>query len=620
MNKSIYARFLFLSTIYLLIGACAKISAPSGGLRDKLPPVAIKSIPEKNAINFTGKNISITFDEFVVLDNVSEKFMISPPMKKKPRVFLKGKNVNVEFYDDLKDSTTYTLYFQDAIKDLNEGNILENYQFVFSTGPVVDSLSVTGNVYNSFDLEVPEKTQVIMYHELADSAVVKHLPDYISQVDKNGFFRIDNVRAGEYRLYALKDGDNSKNYNLSDEKFAFMNAPIFVTPEKNFIPVAKDTVIIKKGAVKSPLLKGKKEEQGIVKDTLTAQKAETKIPRPVVVNAEYQLILFEARKKAHYLKNSSRDNKYQLSYILSLPPDSMKFEFSIPGNGRNTYFTERNTTNDTLTVWLTDSTLYSQTQITTLVKFPFTDTLGMLGYKTDTIPMRFLAPRAPRAAKVKKPVLSIEDNITGGLIKPGQSIVFTAKTPMVFPDTSLIRLYEFLDSTRRTISYVLNKDELSSCKYSLNANLQQGKRYLLIADSSSFRDIYNVCSDSAGIKFYIKDPESYSKLTLNIKNFEGPRIIQLLDNRERLIQEFRMEKDGKVVFPLLETGLYRVRAIYDINGDGKWTTGDFESGRQPEPVSYYPLEIEVKPGWELEQDWDIGVKNFKDQKLREKVK
>ena len=103
------------------------------------------------------------------------------------------------------------------------------FQFVFSTGPVIDSLSVTGNVYNSYDLEVPEETLVIMFRELADSAVIKHLPDYISRVNQDGYFRIDNVRPGKYRLYALKDEDNSKNYNLIEEEFAFMDSIVTYT-------------------------------------------------------------------------------------------------------------------------------------------------------------------------------------------------------------------------------------------------------------------------------------------------------------------------------------------------------------------------------------------------------
>ena len=630
MNSSMFARFFLLSTLFIFISACAKISIPSGGLRDKLPPVVIKSSPESGAKNFRDKSLEISFNEYVVLDNINEKFMVSPPMKKKPRVFIKGKNVNIEFNNELKDSTTYTFYFQDAIKDLNEGNIIENYQFVFSTGPVIDSLSVTGNVYNSFNLEIPEKTLVLMYGELADSAVVKHLPEYISRVDRNGYFRIDNVRGGNYRLYALKDVDNSKNYNLTEEEFAFMDSVLEITPGKNFIPVVKDTTIIKEGVskVSKPVAKdtttiqkrASKVSKPVAKDTPALKKGASKVTDTLIVKGEYQLLLFAARKKAHYLTKSSRDLKYQMIYTLSLPPDSMKFEFSIPGADDGAYFIEKSGNSDTLKVWLADSALYSQPQIATIVKYPFTDTLGTLDYKEDTILMRFLAPRATRGAKVKKPVFNVDANILSGSLKPGQSIVFSSQTPFRQPDTSRIHLYESIDTTRQKVPYHLAKDSINSCKYILTAKLLQGKKYLFVSDSASFGNIYNEYSDSTGIKFSFKDPESYSKLTLNIRNYEGDRIIQLLNNTEKLVSESLIKKDGKLVFSLLESGFYRVRTIYDLNGDGKWTTGDFSSGRQPEPVSYYPGEIEIKTGWELEQDWDMGAKNVKVQKLREKKK
>jgi hypothetical protein len=594
MLNSSPARFFLLSALIMLVCACAKISTPSGGLRDRQPPAVIKSIPENGSKNFREKRVSVTFDEYVVLDNITEKFMVSPPMKKKPRVFIRGKSVNVEFDDELKDSTTYTFYFQNAIKDLNEGNILDNYKFVFSTGPVVDSLSVTGNVYNSFNLEVPEKTLVLMYRELADSAVVKHLPDYISRVDQSGYFRIDNVNQGSYRLYALKDIDNSKNYNLTEEEFAFISSPVEITSEKNFIPAVKDTTVLTKGT--------------------------GKVAEPLTLMGEHQLILFAARKNNHYLTSSDRDFKYQMIYTLSLPPDSLKFDFSIPGTSEDAYFMERSKEKDTIKVWLTDSTLYSQSQITTLVRYPFTDTIGRLGYKEDTILMRFLAPRAPRVAKVKKTVFSVKYNLLTGSLKPGQQIVLNAETPFRQPDTTRIRLYELVNTDRIKIPYVLTKDSSNTCRYFLNANLIQGKKYLYVADSASFGNIYNEYSDSTGIKFSVRESESYSKLTLNIHNYEGARIIQLLNNTEKLVSEAYMKEDGKLVFPLLESGFYRVRIIYDLNGDGKWTTGDFNTGRQPEPVSYYPGEIEIKTGWNLEQDWDVGAKNVKDQKMREKRK
>ena len=614
MYKRMIARLFLFSALAILLSGCAKISSPSGGLRDRLPPVVVKSVPLKGARNFRGNKLEIIFNEYVVLDNISEKFMVSPPMKKKPRVFIKGKGVDVEFDDKLKDSTTYTFYFQDAIKDLNEGNILQNYQFVLSTGSVIDSLSVTGNIYNAYNLEVPEKTIVLMYRELADSAVIKHLPEYISRVDQTGYFRIDNIRPGTYRLFGLKDADNSKNYNLPDEEFAFMDSTVVITAEKNFIPppiIIKDTTTLKKGVNK---------RGAAIKDTTTVKKGEVKIPEPVTLMGEYRLFQFAALKKLHYLTSSKRDLKYQMLFILSLPPDSMKFEFTIPKADSKSYFTEPSRNRDTLKVWLSDSSLYSQPQISTIVKYPFTDSLGITGYKQDTIIMRFLAPRAPRVTKIKRTIFTYESNIAGGFLKPGQTIVFNSKTPFRQPDSSKIKLYELVLTTKQKIPYQLVKDSLNSCKYYLKTKLAMGKKYLFIADSASFGNIYNEYSDSLGIKFSIKDPESYCKLTLDIKNYEGDRIIQLLDKSEKLVAEDYMKKDGKIVFPLLESGFYRVRVIYDLNGDKKWTTGDFATHRQPEPVSYYPAEIELKTGWELDQVWDIGVKNFKDPKLIEKKK
>ncbi len=615
MHNKIFVRLILGSSLILAFIACAKISTPSGGPKDRTPPVVVKSVPVNGARNFKGNKINIEFDEYVVLDNINDKFMVSPPMKRKPRVLIRGKNVDVEFDDKLKDSTTYTFYFQDAIKDLNEGNILENYKFVISTGPVIDSLSVTGNVYEASDLEVPEKTAVIMYRELADSAVEKHLPEYISRVGQDGYFRIDNIRPGTYKLYSLKDADNSKNYNLPDEEFAFLDSAINITAEKNFIPpppVVKDTVKIKKPSAKvqQPEKKGFSRNAAEKSDTTKAKKEE-----PVVLKGEYQLYQFLAQKKSHYLISSHRDTRYLLDYILSLPPDTMKLDFSIPGAESNEYFIEQSKFRDTLKVWLKDSSLYSKSQISTVLKYPFTDTLGKIGYKQDTILMRFLSPRVTRNTRIKKPVFTMENNISSGFLRPGQIIVFTSKTPFIKPDTSRIRLYEVDQTTREKLAYELIRDSLNSCRYFLKSKLPAGKKFLFVADSASFGNIFNESCDSIGLRFSIKEPDTYCKLTLDIKNYDGAMIIQLLDKSEKLLAENFMKKSGKTVFALLDNGVYRVRIIYDLNGDGSWTTGDFAVHRQPEPVSYYPAELDLKAGWEIEQTWDVGVKNFKDPKL-----
>ncbi len=582
-----YISALFI-TFFILAG-CAKISSPSGGPKDVDPPVLVESDPPSGTKNFTGREIIITFDEYVVLDNINEKFMVSPPLTGRPETLIRGKSIRVRFDEDLKDSTTYSFYFQDAIRDLNERNPIDNYQFVFSTGPVIDSLSVTGNVYNALNLDIPENTLVMLYRQLDDSSVVKSLPDYITRVGSTGSFRIDNISKGIYRLYALKDIDNSKNFNLADEEFAFMDETVEVTPERNYLSVPTDST-----AIKLP--------EGATSDSLAG-------------SGMYSLILFPSEKKTRYLTSSDRKLPYQMTFTLSLPPDTMDFKFLIPGAEEGSFYIEKSLNSDTITVWLTDSTLYTREMLQALVTFPFTDSLGNDGYRTDTITGRFLKPRQTRGSAARQQYRISSDVMTGS-VKPGRRIRFISPSPLMPPDTSKLRIYELIEESRIRIPYTLVKDTLRSCNYFMDISLQQGKSYLYIADSAAFRNIYGESSDSTGARFNVRTPESYGQLKLNIMNFTGDRIIQLLDRQEKVIKEVRMKEDGVIEFPLLEKGFYRIRAIYDLNGDGKWTTGDFKTRRQPEPASYYPEELEVKVNWQLTQDWDLGRLNYKDSRLK----
>jgi hypothetical protein len=602
MSKSIQNQFHILILIFLLIYSCAKIGNPTGGPRDRVPPVVVETVPKERSTNFSGLKIEITLNEFVALDNINDNLIVSPPMKKKPKVWIKGKSVIAEFEEELKDSTTYNFNFQDAIKDLNEGNILENYEFVFSTGPVVDSLSVSGNVYYAENLEVPEKVFVLMHREMADSAVKKHLPDYVGIIDQNGYFRINNIGPGIYRLYALKDADNNKIYNLADEEFAFMSSLLEVTADSNWLPVLKDTAIVSKEPVVKKEIK--KDLKNKVQDT-------------IVLSGKNKLYLFVQTPTDRYLKSSDRKLKYQLIYVLSLPPDNLDFDFRIPDVGSNSYFIERSIQKDTMFVWLTDSALYTQNQITSILKYPSTDSTGMIDYKEDTVILRFVAPKAAKGTTSKKSVpLPVFNNITAGMIKPGQQIIFRSDTPLRAPDTAMIRLYDVTKKDTLIVPYTLTKDSLTATKYLFKANLRPEYKYFFVADSAAFSNYYRECSDSIGIRMSIKPADTYSKLILNIRNGEGEMIIQLLDKKEKIVSEAKRKGDGKIVFSLIESGFYRVKVIFDLDGNGKWTTGDFSAARQPEPVSYYPSEIEIKANYDLEQDWDVGVKSEKSQKLR----
>jgi len=590
MRERIVRRYWLMITVMILAFGCAKMNTPSGGPKDKDIPVILKSVPENGAVNFTGKEIVVTFNEYVVLDKISEKFMVSPPMKKRPEILVRGKGIRIEYEDELKDSTTYTFYFQDAIRDLNEGNAINNYQFVFSTGNYIDSLSVTGNVYSGLNLDPPENTMVLLYSHPDDSSVVKQIPDYITRAESNGEFRIDNVRPGTYRLYALADADNSKNYNNRDEFFAFYPEPIQVTPETSFLPQVKDTTSVKPSA-------------------------DVKVPVKPAVLGEYPLILFQAEKRLHYLASSSRKQAFQINYILSLPPDTMGFEFSIPGASPEAWFIEKSRKSDTITVWLTDSTIYNRPEIETVIRFPFTDTLGITDLKDDTLQMRYIAPRAVRTKTLKRIPYKVNTGITGQE-RPDKRIAITAPSPFLPPDTSRIALFEVLKEQRIRQPLSLVRDTTGSCRYFVDTRLNPGKNYLLITDSKAFSSIYGEYSDSAGVRFSVLPTESYGKLILDLKGYKGSKIIQLLDNQEKLVRQVHQKDTLRLEFPLLAKGKYRARIIFDIDNNGEWTTGDFDLHRQPEPVSYYPEEIEIKENWEVVNPWTLSPDNYKDSKLQ----
>lgn len=589
-----YRSWMIIAAIFSVIFSCARQAAPSGGLRDISPPRITRSVPANGTLNYKGKSIVITFNEYIVLDKLTEKFMISPPVKKKPNIVLRGKTLNIEFLEALKDSTTYTLYFQDAIRDLNEGNPIPDFQFVFSTGNVLDSLSVTGNVYNSFNLEATESTLILMHRQLADSAPVKLMPDYITLADINGGFRINNVKGGTYRLYALQDKNNNKKYELTNEGFAFMDNRVEINQIKNYLPIV------------------------IVKDTVKIGPVLKKTPVVPIIDGEYKLFLFTAPNKNHYLTSSGRKTSNLLTYTLSLPPDSIKFEFDIPDAVKKSYFVEKNLAGDTIDVWLTDSVLYSRQKINTIVGFPFTDSTGVTKLKTDTIPLRFVATRATKAKETMSKY-TFTTNISGNTIWQGQQIIFLSQTPFRTPDTTKIRLYESGKTRRFVIPYIIIKDSLNSRRYYLKAKFKEGSTYQFIADSGSFGNIFGDVADSTGMKFSVREEDSFGQLTMNVSNVKGDIIIQLLDSKEKLISQKQIKESGKVEFSLLEKGNYRVRAIYDINGDGKWTTGDYKTKQQPEPVSYFNSEVEIKIDWKKEEDLDLSVRNQKDQKLRTKI-
>ncbi len=215
-----YAAMIFLS------GGCAQIGMPMGGPKDSLPPVLTQASPSNHALNFKGNRISLTFDEYIQLDNPLKNVIVSPLPKKNPFIDFKLKTVSVKLFDTLKPNTTYSIQFGNTIRDLNENNPLAGFDYVFSTGSYIDSLQFAGQVTLAETGTVDSNMIVTLYSDLGDSAVYKHKPDYITRVDKEGKFLFRNLSPGSYAVFAIKDESGQYVYNNPSQLFAFADSVV----------------------------------------------------------------------------------------------------------------------------------------------------------------------------------------------------------------------------------------------------------------------------------------------------------------------------------------------------------------------------------------------------------
>ena len=207
---------------------CANIVPPSGGPKDSLPPVLIKATPGDSTKNFSGNKITFTFDEFVEIQNIYQNLLVSPVPRSIPVVDQKLKTITVRLKDTLEPNTTYSLNFGDAIKDYNEGNVLKNFTYIFSTGNSIDSLGLQGKVLLA-ETGAVDSTLIVMLHKNgADSAVKTEQPRYITKLDGKGNFIFRNLPSGTFYLYALKS-DGGRNYTDKKQLFAFADKPVIIS-------------------------------------------------------------------------------------------------------------------------------------------------------------------------------------------------------------------------------------------------------------------------------------------------------------------------------------------------------------------------------------------------------
>ncbi|MGZ8558513.1 MAG: Ig-like domain-containing protein [Chitinophagaceae bacterium] len=247
----LFILFFLIQQIVVLPG-CATIIPPEGGPKDTLPPVLRRANPLDSSRDFTSKTITLSFDEYVDADNYQQDLIVSPVPANMPTVTRKLNTVTIKLRDTIEANTTYSFNFGNTIKDVNEGNIIKDFTYTFSSGPYFDSLRFSGNVVLAETGEIDSTLTIMLHQTNIDSALIKQKPRYIAKTDGEGNFRFKNLPPDTFYVYALKDEGGSYRYLNKSQLFAFVDSAVIVTnntkPITLYAYATKETPIITNAA------------------------------------------------------------------------------------------------------------------------------------------------------------------------------------------------------------------------------------------------------------------------------------------------------------------------------------------------------------------------------------
>ena len=603
-----------------LFSSCAKMGSPDGGWYDDDPPKVVRAEPAERSTNVTTKKVAIYFDEFVKLEDATNKVIISPPQLEMPEIKAQGKKVVVELQDSLKPNTTYSIDFSDAITDNNEGNPLGSYAFTFSTGERIDTFEMAGYVLDASNLEPVKGIMVGLYDDLADSAFKTKPMLRVSRTDSRGHFVVKGVAPGTYRAYALQDMDNDFRFTQRGEMMAFNH--------ETYEPSSKPDTRV----------------DTIWRDSLHID-ALLPVPYTHFLPDEITLMAFTHIQTDRFLVKTERKDPEKFSMYFSYGHPELPVIKGMNFEADSAFIIETNLQQDTIHYWLRDTMLVNQDTLSLEVSYMMTDTLGNLVSQTDTLEVlaktsyekrqKDLAKEIEKWQKEQEkkkkreqpydsiyPVKPLKPNIQiPSAMVPDSKVSIEMPTPLLRCDTAAIHLYSQIDSLWYDAAFSFTPVAGTIRHFNITADWRPNTEYSLEIDSAAFEDIYGLVSDKYKQGIKVKSLDEVGTLTLNLSGVTDtvPLRVQLLNSSSNMIKEV-VAANRAAHFDYVMPGKYYVSAYLDANGNGKWDTGSYDEDLQPEDVYYYPKEIECKEKWDITQSWDLtGTPRFR-QKPRAIVK
>lgn len=581
---------LFVVAAALLLAACASIGRPEGGPRDMTPPVVVSSTPAPGSVNVSNGRIDIVFDENITLDDPMNKIVVSPPQKKQAQISSNGRRVRINLRDTLRDSTTYTVDLADAVRDLNEGNILDGLAIDFSTGPSIDTLMISGIVFEGRTLEPAQGMIVGVYSTpVADTALTTLPMDRITKTNALGRFTIRNLKPGSYRVFAINDLNHDFHWDRSED-IAFLDRDI--SPSTMAVEVT-DTFTDAAG-----------------NDSLVTRPATRFLPDDIL------LTWFNENYKPLYLVKHERPDARRLTLEMSTHSDSLP-QLTLLNTVRAGARLDREAVLqsspglDSLTYWLRDTTLIGSDTLKIAARYLHTDTLDNITFTTDTLTFALRQPKKKKkrdeetdsVPKLEFVNIGISSRQPQDLNIP---LLFETSAPTASIDSAGFRIEVLVDSVWMPVAARIPSppDSLQPMRLLTEMTWKPKTKYRVTIDSLAVTDIYGNHNRPFVQEVSTHAIEDYAALFFNIGDL-GPdsAIVELLSSDKPV----RLEpvRNGVATFEYVTPGAYYARLFIDRNQNGRWDTGSVADTVQPEDVFYFSKKLNLKKNWDVEQQWNI---------------
>ena len=538
----------------LFLGACAKIVTPTGGPKDSVPPKMVKENPVSGSVRITNPVIKISFDEYFTLNNPTDNILISPPVEQQPTFTVQDKNLVIKFKDPLKPNTTYNMVFSNCIQDFHENNKLGYYHYSFSTGDEIDNHSLSGSVLDALTLAPCDNYFVFLYDQDIDTLPLSTIPSYLTKTLSNGTFSFQNIKPGEYKVFALKDGNGNLFHDLPSESVAFADR----------------------------LYKSVKEP---VKDTTQAAEplADT-IP-------DIKLYAFVAADSIPVLMHFENPSAgvYMFPYKTSVE------QLSITALNREIpHFEIINHQRDTVTWYM---------------KEPLTDTLSFLFNADGHVDTVQVTPYKSKKAQGRGNKPTVPSQLPVTLLNQGhrfQPLTLSFGYPVKPTDSIDVILCTHQKNVTDTAIYRIIVPDTLVTKLELPILFEDKKSYTVIIADSVFTGYNGQANDTIKASFTTKSEKDYGSLSMKyVVPARGFQYVTQLKMGNQVVQENIITETQTIEYKHLTPGSYDIFVVEDRNLNGRWDSGNYWAGQQPERVFKYPTAISIRAYWDNEETFEI---------------